>query len=113
MIPTSGAYLYRDDNISTEPILMIYARIDPIHFPSIMPCSYNRAISSNHDTVIANFIDGADYLGSARFEKMNIEIQDKGMINLLTNTYEEVSDIISITKDNYNRSHLFAEKQLD
>ena len=108
----SGAYIFKDENISTDVILFIFSRIKKENFQKCMPISYNNAIINNHDTFYVLFIDGSDYLGSGEIEQVHAMIADKNMIDLLKTSYDDIILKIYLTNDQHTEKLRFAETQL-
>lgn len=107
-----GAYIYLDEHNIIN--LFLFMKCSQEELKIALPLNYMiNELSSEHDTLIAVFHNGCDYLGSNKLENIPEIIKEKQMINLLENTYKELSNYFSsLSKSKYNSLVTFSKSQL-
>jgi hypothetical protein len=84
-----GAYIFLTEKDEID--LFLFKKCTKEELQNALPISLRLGeIKDNHNCLAVFFHNGADYLGSGKLEDIPNMIKEKGMINLLNNTYENI-----------------------
>ena len=60
------------------------------------------AITQSNSLFINIYVPNGSSLGSEKFENVQIAIQEKNMLNILTTSYDDISNVLNISKNEYD-----------
>lgn len=84
-----GAYIFLTEKDEID--LFLFKKCTKEELQNALPINFQCGeIKDNHNCLAVFFHNGADYLGSGKLEDIPTIIKEKGMIDLLNNTYENI-----------------------
>ena len=108
-----GAYIFLTEKDEID--LFLFKKCTKEQLENTLPISSRLGeIKDNHNCLAVFFHNGADYLGSGKLEDIPNIIKEKGMINLLNNTYENIvkNGFGNFTRKQFNNFRDFSINQL-